>query len=244
MKEFIVGKATTIASAGQTLLGNITTNVSSIISTVTTKTGQILGQIKDKISGYANTIATTGTTLFNSLVRNAGSIGSTIVTACSGILTRIKTAFTSGVSSMISIGGNLASGIWTGLSNAASSLYTKVSNLCSGLWKKIKSFFGISSPSKLFRDSIGANLALGLGLGFEDEMNKVADQMQAAVPTTLDAGGISLNGVNGTVAATSGPLISIQQMIVRSEDDIRAISQQLYNMIQQSSRAQGYFTTA
>ena len=145
---------------------------------------------------------------------------------------------------MISIGGNLASGIWTGLSNAASSLYTKVSNLCSGLWKRIKSFFGISSPSTLFRDSIGANLALGLGLGFEDEMNKVADQMQAAVPTTLDAGGISLNGVSSTATVTSGPLVSVQQLIVRSEDDIRAISQQLYNMIQQSSRAQGYFTTA
>ena len=95
------------------------------------------------------------------------------------------------------------------------------------LWRKIKSFFGISSPSKLFRDSIGANLALGLGLGFEDEMNKVADQMQAAVPTTLDAGGISLNGVSGTATVTSGPLVSVQQLIVRSEDDIRAIYQQL-----------------
>jgi len=212
---------------------------------VTGKVSNILSQSKSKISGSASTIAATGTTLFNSLVRNAGSIGSTIVTACSGILTRIKTAFTNGVSSMISIGGNLASGIWTGLSNAASSLYTKVSNLCSGLWKRIKAFFGFSSPSTLFRDSIGANLALGLGLGFEDEMNKVADQMQAAVPTTLDAGGIRLNGViTAGTGASAGPLISIQQMIVRSEDDIRAISQQLYNMIQQSSRAQGYFTTA
>ena len=56
--------------------------------------------------------------------------------------------------------------------------------------------------------------------------------------------GISLNGVSGTATVTSGPLVSVQQLIVRSEDDIRAISQQLYNMIQQSSRAQGYFTTA
>ena len=92
-----------------------------------------------------------------------------------------------------------------------------------------------------------------MGVGFVDEMNDVAEDMQAAVPTTLDGPQVDMGGVvggnkggNGTAVAfgTGGPLITIQQMIVRSEEDIRAISQQLYNMMQQSSRAQGYFTTA
>ena len=39
-------------------------------------------------------------------------------------------------------------------------------------------------------------------------------------------------------------LITIQQMVVRSEEDIRKISQELYNLIQSGSRAQGHFTTA
>ena len=33
-------------------------------------------------------------------------------------------------------------------------------------------------------------------------------------------------------------------MVVRSEEDIRKISQELYNLIQSGSRAQGHFTTA
>ena len=48
---------------------------------------------------------------------------------------------------------------------------------------------------------------------------------------------------NGNLGG-SGALITIQQMIVRSEEDIRKISQELYNLIQSGSRAQGHFTTA
>ena len=47
-----------------------------------------------------------------------------------------------------------------------------------------------------------------------------------------------------TAAAGGGPLVMVQQMIVRSEDDIRRISQELYNLIQTGSRAQGRFSTA
>src|SRR5699024_5541890 len=38
-----------------------------------------------------------------------------------------------------------------------------------------------------------------------------------------------------------GSLITIQQMLVRSEDDIRKVSHELYNLIQTGSRAQGSF---
>ena len=40
----------------------------------------------------------------------------------------------------------------------------------------------------------------------------------------------------------SGSLVTVQQMIVRSEDDIRRVSQELYNLIQTGSRAQGRFS--
>ena len=45
-------------------------------------------------------------------------------------------------------------------------------------------------------------------------------------------------------AAGGGPLVMVQQMIVRSEDDIRRISQELYNLMQVGSRAQGRIITA
>jgi hypothetical protein len=86
--------------------------------------------------------------------------------------------------------------------------------------------------------------------GIMDVMNGLAGDMQSAVPSNfnLDANATVAsvaNGMNGVGGGTSyGSLISISQMIVRSEEDIRKISQELYNLIQTGSRAQGRFSTA
>ena len=82
-------------------------------------------------------------------------------------------------------------------------------------------------------------------------MNKLAQDMQTAIPTDYQlnanananvTGGMT--GASFTAAAGGGPLVMVQQMIVRSEDDIRRISQELYNLMQVGSRAQGRIITA
>jgi hypothetical protein len=50
----------------------------------------------------------------------------------------------------------------------------------------MKKALGIQSPSKVFRDEVGYNLARGIGVGFEDEMKHVAAQMQKSLPTSFD----------------------------------------------------------
>ena len=52
----------------------------------------------------------------------------------------------------------------------------------------IKSFFGINSPSKVFKDEIGTNLALGIGEGFADEMDNVKSDIEDALPRDFDLG--------------------------------------------------------
>ncbi len=84
-------------------------------------------------------------------------------------------------SMMLDIGKNLIQGLWNGIGNAASWLWSKISGFCSGIVDKIKGFFGIHSPSKLFNQEIGKFLALGLGEGFDDNLGKVYRQMQSAV---------------------------------------------------------------
>ena len=79
-------------------------------------------------------------------------------------------------------------------------------------------------------------------------MNKLAQDMQTAIPTDyqLNANANVTGGMTGAAfaAAGGGPLVMVQQMIVRSEDDIRRISQELYNLMQVGSRAQGRIITA
>ena len=71
--------------------------------------------------------------------------------------------------------------------------------MLSSLTDKIKSFFGIHSPSKLFEDEIGENLAKGIGVGFKAEMPDVTRTMNGAMPTALNTtnfGGVTIT-VNG-----------------------------------------------
>lgn len=50
----------------------------------------------------------------------------------------------------------------------------KVRQFAQNIINSMKSALGIHSPSTVFRDVIGKNLALGIGVGFEDEMSNVS----------------------------------------------------------------------
>ena len=93
------------------------------------------------------------------------------------------------------IGKNLVQGLWEGISGAASWLWDKITGWCSGIVNGIKNFFGIHSPSKLFNEQIGTNLALGIGEGFSNTMKDVSKDMSNSIPTEFD--------VNSTVSKTN-----------------------------------------
>ena len=60
-----------------------------------------------------------------------------------------------------------------------------------------KRILGIHSPSKVFENVIGKNMALGIGEGFSDEMKNVTAEMQDAIPTDFDTTvNGSYNGLN------------------------------------------------
>ena len=102
------------------------------------------------------------------------------------------------ISAMGRIGINLIEGLWEGISKAGAWLWEQITGFFGGIVDGIKNFFGIHSPSTLFRDEIGKNLALGLGDGFDREMKTVAKDMENAIPTDFDA------DVQYTVGAAGG----------------------------------------
>ena len=84
-------------------------------------------------------------------------------------------------SKMLEMGRNIVEGLWNGIKNAASWIKDKVRNFASGLLDGMKEALGIHSPSTLFRDQVGKNIALGIGEGFEDNIAKVYRQMKSTV---------------------------------------------------------------
>jgi phage-related protein len=103
------------------------------------------------------------------------------------IISALVSGLKSGAGSLASVGSNLVSGIWSGISNSLGWIKSKISGWVGNVTSFIKRLFGINSPSRLFRDEIGTNLALGLGEGFGDTMHDVSQDMADAIPTEFDA---------------------------------------------------------
>lgn len=109
---------------------------------------------------------------------------------------------------VVDVGKNIVTGIWNGISNMASWLWNKISGWCSSIFDSIKSFFGIHSPSTLFRDKIGKMLPQGLAIGIDADTDKalqavknmdnaIYEEMNKSV--NYSRNGISISGINGTV---------------------------------------------
>lgn len=102
------------------------------------------------------------------------------------IISSLVNGFKNYYSKLGDVGLNLIKGLWNGIKDAGAWLKDKISGFFGGVVDNIKDFFGIHSPSTLFKDEIGKNLALGVGEGFSDTMSDVTADMQGALPTEFD----------------------------------------------------------
>jgi len=131
--------------------------------------------------------------------------------------TRTGSAIVSGVASqqrpIISVGQMLMLGLRDGMNANA---WNVVTSVASNFMNDFKSFFGIHSPSTLFRDEIGAMLARGLGIGFENEMESVTGDMAGSVPTSFGVPAYATNwsrGIESAIMEQSGTTVSTSNNI-------------------------------
>ncbi|MEL7568956.1 MAG: hypothetical protein AAGU14_00165 [Eubacteriaceae bacterium] len=87
---------------------------------------------------------------------------------------------------IVQVGTNLVHGIWNGIKDGATWLWDKIKGWCNDIVTKIKNFFGIESPSKVMKNTVGKNLALGIGDGFSSTMSKVSVDMAKSIPASFD----------------------------------------------------------
>lgn len=66
---------------------------------------------------------------------------------------------------MLDVGTNLVKGLWNGIKNVTSWVVDKVKGFGKSILDGLKSFFGIHSPSRVMRDQVGKNIALGVAEG-------------------------------------------------------------------------------
>jgi hypothetical protein len=242
--EVLLGNMDKILDAAFQIIQGLAQGLLNALPKLIEALPEIIASIINYITSNLPKIIEMGITLIVQLAVGLIKAIPELVKALPQIVAAILEGLGKAAISVVEIGRNIVRGIWEGIKSLGSWLWDKVSSFFSGIVDGVKNFLGIRSPSTVF-EGIGGNMALGLGEGFNKAMARVADDMQNTVPTDFNISpDISVNGRGGSAASASGPLVVVQQMIVRSEDDIRRISQELYNLMQTGSRAQGRFSTA
>jgi len=181
----VIGSIPKIIEAGISLLISLIQALPQIITTIVAAIPQIVSGLVEAIVGNIDKIIMAGVQLLVALVQNLPTIIIEVVKAIPQIVSGIVSAIVGFVPSLAEAGLNLIKGLWQGINDAGAWLRDKISGFFGGVVSSIKSFFGIKSPSTLFA-GIGRNLGEGIGVGFEDAMKTVAQDMQDAIPTDFD----------------------------------------------------------
>lgn len=153
-----------IIEAGITLTIKLAEGLIKALPQLISKIPQIIGSLVNGITNYYSKLWQIGKEL----------------------LGKIKDGIVNGIGSLTNVGRNLVEGLWNGINNAKQWVLDKIKGFGKSILDGIKSIFGIHSPSTVFRDEVGKNLALGLGEGFTEEMKNVASDMQGAIPSSFD----------------------------------------------------------
>ena len=101
---------------------------------------------------------------------------------------------------IISVGGQIVSGIWKGIQNAKATFLANIKGFFTGIVDSVKKTLGIASPSKVFA-AIGKFMAKGVGVGwngaFRDIQRDINDSLDFDGGYIGSFGGGALSGADG-----------------------------------------------
>ena len=194
-------------------VGTVAENVLPVIETVLKNIAEAVQrdgpEMIQKFVSYAieklPEVISLGLQMVISLVKGiAQNIPQLVTSVLNMMATIVKTIWES-LPDIIEVGKNIVRGLWEGIKAMASWIGDKVSGFVGGLVDGAKGVLGIHSPSRVFA-GIGQNMALGLGQGFEKQMQSVTAGIQDAIPTpTVDTVYNAAAGlVNGLAAQSAG----------------------------------------
>ena len=192
--ESLLDNIDMIIDAGIQLLIGLADGLMNALPKLIEKAPEIIEKLVMAITNNVPKIIQAGITLIIKLGEGLIKAIPQLISKIPQIITSLLRGFSNYYSNMGEVGKNLVSGIWEGIKNAKDWLLGKTKEWCGNVLDGIKGFFGIHSPSKVFRDEIGTNLALGVGEGFSNTMKDVSTEMKTSIPTEFD--------VNSTINKT------------------------------------------
>lgn len=165
------------------------------ISLKTTADTWVLNTINSVVDFFSQLPGKVWTWLTNTItkvIQFGVNMASKAISAAQGFVNNIVSGLSGLPDQMITIGSNIVTGIWNGISSGWDWLIEKVKDLAGNLVQGAKDALGINSPSRVFAREIGQWLPPGIGIGFDEafpdlesqmgeDMDRLARRMQAVV---------------------------------------------------------------
>ena len=198
--ETLLDNIDMLIDAGIKLILGLADGLIEALPDLIDKIPTIIDKVINAITNNLPKLIQAGITLIVKLAEGLIKAIPQLISKIPQIIGSIVSGFANYYSKLGEVGLNLIKGLWNGISDAAGWLWGKISGFCSGILDKIKGFFGIHSPSKVFNEEIGKYLAFGLGEGFDDNLRKVYKRMQSAVD--FETQKLSANLTNNQIIKT------------------------------------------
>jgi len=181
----IASRSPIMADTGYEFFSALTGRLTDAISNICGEIPHVTLEITEALRNDEIFMADAGYHLFAALLDDLPDAVRFILRAPPELVDTMVDAFEGLIHRFSDVGVNIVQGVWSGISGMASWLGNQVSNFFSGIINGVTSFLGIRSPSALFRDRIGKNIALGIGAGIADEMPGVARDMVRQLNTLV-----------------------------------------------------------
>lgn len=186
--EAILDAMPEFLAKGAEIIQNLVSGITSKLPDIVTSAINIITKIASTIIKNLPQIISGGIKIISSLL--AGIIKA-IPTLVAG-LPKVAKAITSyfGKINWGSVGKAIISGIAKGIIGAISILKDAVVSAAKSALNGIKSFLGINSPSRVFRDQVGKMMGLGIAEGITGEENAVNEAVKRLTSASVTTGKI------------------------------------------------------
>lgn len=186
-KSLITGIKNGIMNAKNTAVDAMKNTYNGLIDAIKNLPSKLKGLGENGIKGVGNGI----TGKLSGLKTTAGKILTNIIEAVKNLPKELSKKATSAIRDMKttfknvdwgSVGMNVVKGIAKGVGDFAWILVDKMTGLAQKAWEGVKDFFGIHSPSRLMRDTVGkmipAGITVGLEKAFPDTLKTLMNQSE------------------------------------------------------------------
>lgn len=237
-KSLITGIKNGIMNAKNTAVDAMKNTYNGVIDAIKNLPSKLKGLGENGIKGIGNGI----NGKLSGLKTTAGKILTNIIEAVKNLPRELAKKATSAIRDMKttfknvdwgSVGMNVVKGIAKGVGDFAWILVDKMTSLAQKAWEGVKDFFGIHSPSRLMRDTVGkmipAGITVGLEKAFPDTIDTLLDQSKQLANVPFTAPYVA----NGAVipAKASAVIAQKQHSTDSSNNDVLNLLEQLLSVM-------------